>query len=275
MWVPCVAINPREAALTLSGAERRGRRSQHQRDDRERDRRAGVYVLLSKRYRDTQEGVPHFAHLRSGGGGVIGATRRHTRFLCRHPAPLGALPSGALDDAKANLQDFTFVGLQERFDESVTLLQRTLGLGVVLYENRCVDSDRPAVEDIPEEQRALIAECNRLDAELYRFAQVLFEDAVAAADQGLAAEAETLRDLSAAANQAKAREACDWLDVELPVGSTKRAPALWAAAEEAGISVHALRLASRLLAVKMDRDDDGQIWTRARQAREGDVEQRG
>lgn len=36
----------------------------------------GVHVLLTKRYRNTQEGVPHFAHLRSSGGGLIEATRK-------------------------------------------------------------------------------------------------------------------------------------------------------------------------------------------------------
>jgi len=34
----------------------------------------GVHVLLAKRYRETQEGLPHFAHLRSAGGGLIAAT---------------------------------------------------------------------------------------------------------------------------------------------------------------------------------------------------------
>jgi hypothetical protein len=34
----------------------------------------GVYVLLSKRYGDTQTGAPHFAHLRTAGGGLIDVT---------------------------------------------------------------------------------------------------------------------------------------------------------------------------------------------------------
>jgi hypothetical protein len=46
----------------------------------------GVYVLLAKRYRDTQAGAPHFAHLRSAGGGLIDATtsvEEHTAGLAR------------------------------------------------------------------------------------------------------------------------------------------------------------------------------------------------
>jgi hypothetical protein len=46
----------------------------------------GVYVLLVKRYRETQQGSPHFEHLRSAGGGLIVATRsrdEHARGLAR------------------------------------------------------------------------------------------------------------------------------------------------------------------------------------------------
>jgi hypothetical protein len=46
----------------------------------------GVHVLLTKRYQSTQEGVPHFAHLRSSGGGLIEVTRKqrqHAAGLAR------------------------------------------------------------------------------------------------------------------------------------------------------------------------------------------------
>jgi hypothetical protein len=43
----------------------------------------GVHVLLTKRYRDTQEGLPHFAHLRSSGGGLIEATRKERQHAAR------------------------------------------------------------------------------------------------------------------------------------------------------------------------------------------------
>jgi hypothetical protein len=46
----------------------------------------GVHVLLTKRYRDTQEGLPHFAHLRSAGGGLIELTKKpqgHAAGLAR------------------------------------------------------------------------------------------------------------------------------------------------------------------------------------------------
>jgi hypothetical protein len=118
-----------------------------------------------------------------------------TRFLCGDPSPFAALPDSALDDAKENLREFAFVGIQERFEESIVLLQRMLGLDRVPYLNRHVSLARPAVEDISTEDRALIVEHNRLDIELYAFAVSLFDDAVTAADDGLAADVEALRAL--------------------------------------------------------------------------------
>jgi hypothetical protein len=46
----------------------------------------GVYSLLSRRYRESQDGLPHFDHLRRAGGGLIHATARpleHAEALAR------------------------------------------------------------------------------------------------------------------------------------------------------------------------------------------------
>jgi hypothetical protein len=190
-------------------------------------------------------------------------TNLATRFLCGNPSPMGELPVDALDDAKANLREFAFVGIQERFEESVVLLQRTFSLGLVPYVNRHVSMDRPTVDAIPDEQRALIEEHNRLDAELYSFAQELFEDAVAAADDGFAADVEKLRALSADADRAAIENARDWLDRELPPGSSKPKAALFAAADAAGVSAAALKRVSTQSSVQREPDHTGQmIWTR-------------
>jgi hypothetical protein len=119
-----------------------------------------------------------------------------TRFLSGAPSPMDELPASALEDAKGNLRGFAFIGIQERFAESIVLLQRTLGLGLVpreSYQNRHVSRNRPSVDEIPDEQRALIEDCNRLDVELYSFGAELFENAVAAAGRGFAADVERLR----------------------------------------------------------------------------------
>jgi hypothetical protein len=119
-----------------------------------------------------------------------------TRFLCGAPSPMDELPASALEDAKGNLRGFAFLGIQERFAESIVLLQRTLGLGLVpreSYQNRHVSRTRPSVDEIPDEQRALIEDYNRLDVELYSFGAELFESAVAAAGKGFATEVDALR----------------------------------------------------------------------------------
>jgi hypothetical protein len=166
-----------------------------------------------------------------------------TRFLCGHPSPMGELPPSALDDAKANLREFAFVGLQERFEESVVLLQRTLGLELIPYLNRHVslEGHRPAVEEISDAERALIVECNRLDVELYGFGLGLFENAVLAADEQFAADVEALRATSADVNEEAIQKARDWLDRELPAGTTKPTSSVRLAAKAAGVPIPALK----------------------------------
>jgi hypothetical protein len=186
-----------------------------------------------------------------------------TRFLCGHRTPIGDLPASAVDDAKQNLREFAFVGIQERFDESLVLLQRTLGLGVAPYRDRHVSSDRPAVDEITKDERALIEEYNQLDAELYRFGLGLFEDAVgAAANEGFAADVEALRASSADANEEAIQNARDWLDRELPLGTTRLAVELRLAAKAAGIAVPALTQALQVASVKKEPRDGRKAFTR-------------
>jgi hypothetical protein len=164
-----------------------------------------------------------------------------TRFLCGDPAPLGELAPGALDDAKATLREFACVGIQERFDASVVLLQRTLGLGPVPYVNEHVSSDRPDVDELPPDLYARIEEANQLDIELYAYARGLFEDAVTACDDRFMSDVEELRASSAEANERAIQAARDWLESELPPGRARPRVALYADAEAAGIPRSALK----------------------------------
>ena len=149
-----------------------------------------------------------------------------TRLLCSDPAPPADLPDSALEEAKSNLTRFAFVGIQERFDESIVLLQRTLALDLVPSADRHVSVERPAVDEIPDERRALIIE---------RMSEAANEEF-----------------------QAGVRDARDWLDRELPVGSTKSLEAVVAAAEDAGISFATFRRARRLLGAQKGLDHEGQ-----------------
>jgi hypothetical protein len=177
-----------------------------------------------------------------------------TRFLCGHPTPREELAPSALENAKENLRNFAFVGIQERFEESIILLQRTLGLEVVPFLNRHVSEDRPQVDEISTEQRALIEEHNQLDAELYRFGQELFDDAVAASSPGLALDVEELRAISTYANAEAMQEARAWLERALPVGVTRSAASLREEGKAAGVPGVALKLVLRELESGWDAD---------------------
>jgi hypothetical protein len=186
-----------------------------------------------------------------------------TRFLCGDPSP-EELPQSALEEAKANLREFAFVGITERFDESMALLRRTFGLAEAPYEDRHVNANRPPPERIPEDQRALILEHNQMDVAIYELGLELFEQAVADADDGLDAEAEQLRSLNTAANEEvdrAVREACKWLDRELPPGTSKPMAPILEAAEEAGLNRKTVKRASRLLGATKEHRGE-RTWVR-------------
>jgi hypothetical protein len=124
-----------------------------------------------------------------------------TRFLWGGETIFGELPADALDRAKENVGSFWFVGIQERLDDSIVLLGRKLGIGLMPYHLRHVNHTRPQVEETSDELRALIAEHNQLDAELYRFARERF-DSESPSPEELAADGEELRQLSLAVTAA-------------------------------------------------------------------------
>ena len=191
-----------------------------------------------------------------------------TRFLCSEEDPFLELPPNAVDDAKENLSRFAFVGIQERFDESAALLQRLLELDFIPAEDRHVNTDRPAVDELPPDDLALIREHNQLDAELYEFGVSLFEEAVAETGDDLGADARKLRDLSAAANEAYEQDlesGIEWLDGELPHGVEKPESVVEAEAEAAGITDLILKRARRRSDIQRipDPGRDGEyVWRR-------------
>lgn len=83
--------------------------------------------------------------------------------------------------AKKHLEEsFCFVGIQERFEESLLLLADEIGLQKLFHERR--NMLRPGLADaVSAEDRVLAARLNNADLELYAFARTLFERRVAAA----------------------------------------------------------------------------------------------
>jgi len=158
---------------------------------------------------------------------------------------------------RKRLEDFAFVGITERFDESVVLLQRTLKLPQIPYERRQVSVYRPPLDEMPNEQRRRIAELNPLDLELYSFARDLFDDALAPVREDVMKAAGVMRERAEVASE-EARtamlNAANWLDGELPVGTRKPVPVVRSAATAAGISDSALRRAAKHIGMRVERD---------------------
>ncbi|HEY1288709.1 MAG TPA: sulfotransferase family 2 domain-containing protein [Burkholderiales bacterium] len=94
----------------------------------------------------------------------------------------GRVTPAMLERAASRLAKFAVVGLTERFDQSLALLQRAFGWGARpgLPEN--VGEDRPGRAEVGEEALRAIERCNRFDLELYRFASGLFEARVRGVD---------------------------------------------------------------------------------------------
>ena len=128
-----------------------------------------------------------------------------TRFLWGGESIYGELPPDALDRAKENVADVWFVGFRERLDESIVLLGRKLGIGLMPYYLRHVSTKRPPIEETSRELRELVAEHNSLDVELYRFARELFEQSAPPPDE-LTDDIAELRRRSVEVTQASAAQ---------------------------------------------------------------------
>jgi hypothetical protein len=108
--------------------------------------------------------------------------------------PFGRVTRGMLEEAMGALEAyFPVVGLAERFDESLVLMQCLFGWLDVSYERRNVTRDRPRLDEVAPETIELIREMNRHDAELCGFARRLFERRVAALGEGFTRRLEAFR----------------------------------------------------------------------------------
>jgi hypothetical protein len=96
-----------------------------------------------------------------------------------HIPPWRPLTRADLDDARRNLEQVAFVGLTDRFEESLRRLCRMCDWPVpdaVPHENRT--PVRPQAEAVSREARATLEELTALDADLYRLGEDLFADAL-------------------------------------------------------------------------------------------------
>jgi hypothetical protein len=167
-----------------------------------------------------------------------------TRFLC--DGPFDELSDNALNEAKRNLPRFILVGLQERFDESIVLMQRALGIEQLVPYGppRHASEGRPPITAISSEERQLLLERNALDIELYAYARELFSEKVAAAGETFAGDVENLRALYSpiqAEHEEACRRAAAGLECARPPGMSRHIPEIKAAAAADGIGEQPLK----------------------------------
>ena len=120
---------------------------------------------LHRKVKDEQLGVEAFLRL----------TAHRQNLQCGMIAGVKAdkCAESTLELAKENLmRSFSVVGICERFEESLMLTALTFDWEIPFYENRKVTKSRPKIDPASVE---LIKEHNRLDLELYRFGNQLFE----------------------------------------------------------------------------------------------------
>jgi sulfotransferase famil protein len=118
-----------------------------------------------------------------GGCGLVEMDNGQTRRLAGAMSlPIGRVTEATLARAKTNLSRFAVVGLTERFEESLVLLQRAFKWRLDRLPARNVGSNRPRRTEVGAEALKAIEDRNRFDLELYGFACELFERAAGKID---------------------------------------------------------------------------------------------
>lgn len=121
------------------------------------------------------------------GCGIVEMDNGQTRRLAGEMnLPCGRVTPAMLERAISRLARFAAVGLTERFDESLLLLQRAFGWRARPAPAQNVGENRPPRIDVSEEALQVIERSNRFDRELYRFASQLFEARVSGINAGKA-----------------------------------------------------------------------------------------
>jgi Sulfotransferase family len=97
-------------------------------------------------------------------------------FGARPGEPRREVSERDFEKAVAVLNECAFVGVTDRFDESLLLLGDALywSLSDLVYESRNITKERPRRAAIPASTRNAILKCNQYDARLYACAKQLF-----------------------------------------------------------------------------------------------------
>ena len=94
--------------------------------------------------------------------------------------PFGDCSQKILEIAKNNIKrNFSVVGVTEKFDESLILINKILGWKIPLYTRVNVDKNRLQRNILKQEFAAIFNERNKFDIELYRFVSDRLENSIA------------------------------------------------------------------------------------------------
>jgi hypothetical protein len=110
------------------------------------------------------------------------ADNAQTRLLSGnwYGVAVGHCTEDMLEQAKENLRTrFSVVGLTERFDETLLLLQQAFGWRNLHYIRHNVTNKRPQKRDVSDEVLTAVSQANQLDIQLYQYAQTLFAEQIA------------------------------------------------------------------------------------------------
>jgi hypothetical protein len=109
--------------------------------------------------------------------------------------PFGGCTPEMLERAKSNLSEsFAVVGLTERFDDSLVLMQRAFGWGALRYVSVNIDPNRARRDPLSEDDLAMVRTQNALDLALYAWGAERFERTLASWPGFEEARAQFLRD---------------------------------------------------------------------------------
>lgn len=103
-----------------------------------------------------------------------------TRRISGLPPQVGGCSRAMLKQAKENLRkDFAVVGLTERFEETLLLLNRAFSWSRdVFYYPKNTNPGRTKINELPQRTTDAILERNEFDHDLYQFACELMDSAV-------------------------------------------------------------------------------------------------
>lgn len=103
----------------------------------------------------------------------------------RHLSTIGAdvaygkCSTEMLESAKKNIQEhFAVVGLSERFDETLVLMQKRFQWQVPVYSKQNVNKNRLFKKDISQDTLKVLKSYNQLDIELYQYVKEIFEEQI-------------------------------------------------------------------------------------------------